>query len=115
MGTAAKDIASLASGSVTRANGKNSFTWGEGTIADTEAMQAGGKYNLTTKDKILVYGKGVNNEAREDAYILDKNGNGFYAGNVEASAIILRSSTFGSTKKFKITVDDSGNIKATAI
>lgn len=41
---------------------------------------------------------------------LENDSNGWFAGNVEASAIILRSSTEGSTKTFKLTVDDSGTL-----
>ena len=38
------------------------------------------------------------------------DGNGWFGGNVEAKAIILRSSTEGSTKTFKLTIDDSGEL-----
>lgn len=37
------------------------------------------------------------------------------AGAVETDAIILRSSTAGSTKKFVITIDDNGTLKATEL
>lgn len=36
-------------------------------------------------------------------------------GNVLNGNIVIPSSTSGSTKKFKITVDDSGNITATEV
>ena len=39
--------------------------------------------------------------------------NGYFVNVVEANAIVLRSSTPGSTKTFKITVDDSGTLSAT--
>ena len=52
-------------------------------------------------------------EERRNAYTLDWDGNGWFAGNVEASAIILRSSTEGSTKTFKLTIDDSGELSIT--
>lgn len=38
-----------------------------------------------------------------------------YAGTVEGTAMIVKSSTSGSSKRFKITVDDSGVITATEI
>jgi hypothetical protein len=37
------------------------------------------------------------------------------AGTVEGKAMIVKSSTEGSTKRFKITVDDSGTISATEV
>ena len=48
---------------------------------------------------------------RSNAYTLHKNGNGWYAGTVEASGIILRS----ANKKFLLTIDDSGTLKATEV
>lgn len=39
----------------------------------------------------------------------------FISGNVECESIILKSSTAGSTKKFKITVDDTGTLSATEV
>lgn len=39
----------------------------------------------------------------------------FARGNVECESVILKSSTPGSTKKFKITVDDTGTLSATEV
>lgn len=39
----------------------------------------------------------------------------FISGNVECESVILKSSTPGSTKKFKITVDDTGTLSATEV
>lgn len=44
--------------------------------------------------------------------------NGIYrefAGIIEGKALILPSSTEGSTKRFKITVDDGGTLTATEV
>ena len=41
--------------------------------------------------------------------------NGYVGSMIEGKALILPSSTTGSTKKFKITVDDSGTVSATEI
>ena len=46
---------------------------------------------------------------------IDWSGNAWYAGTVEGTAMIVKSSTEGSSKRFKITVDDSGVITATEI
>lgn len=50
-----------------------------------------------------------------NAHTLDWSGNAWYAGTVEGKALILPSSTTDSTKKFKITVDDSGTLSATEV
>lgn len=52
-------------------------------------------------------------DKRLSAITIDDDSNAWFTGNVEATAIILRSSTEGSTKTFKITVDDSGTLSAT--
>jgi hypothetical protein len=48
-------------------------------------------------------------------YNIDYKGNAWYKGTVEGTAMIVNSSTSGSTKRFKITVDDSGTISATEL
>jgi hypothetical protein len=55
-----------------------------------------------------IIGNGISNKVRSNAYTLDWAGNAWYAGTVEAEAIVLRSSTPGSKKKFALTVDDNG-------
>lgn len=73
---------------------------------------------LTSKNSlsnyILTAGNGVNG-IRSNAHTLDWDGNAWYAGTVEGTAFILNSSTEGSSKRFQITVDDSGTITATEI
>jgi hypothetical protein len=46
---------------------------------------------------------------------IDESYNGRFEGTVEGKAFILPSSTSGSTKRFKITVDDSGTLSATEV
>ena len=41
--------------------------------------------------------------------------NGYVGAMIDAHSVILPSSTEGSTKKFKITVDDAGTISATEV
>lgn len=50
-----------------------------------------------------------------NAHTLDWDGNAWFAGYVEGNAIILPSTTEGSTKRFRITVDDSGVLTATEV
>lgn len=62
-----------------------------------------------------IVGNGSSSSARSNAHTLDWSGNAWYAGTVEGTAVIVKSSTEGSTKRFKITVDDSGTISATEV
>lgn len=62
-----------------------------------------------------IVGNGGSAHARSNAHTLDWDGNAWYQGDVECSSIILRSSTEGSTKRFRLTIDDSGNLTTTEI
>ena len=81
-----------------------------------EAVQ----YTTSIKDYmkasyVHVVGNGTSTSERSNAHTLDWSGNAWYAGTIEGAGVIIPSSTEGSTKKFKITVDDSGAITATEI
>lgn len=54
--------------------------------------------NIADTSSLVIVGNGTNASSRGNAYKLDKDGDGWFTGSVEASAIILRSSTAGSTK-----------------
>lgn len=72
--------------------------------------------NTTDRGEFIhVVGNGTSDTDRSNAHTLDWEGNAWYAGSVEGKAVILPSTTDGSTKRFKITVDDSGTITATEI
>ena len=74
------------------------------------------KENTTDRGEFVhVVGNGTSNTNRSNAHTLDWEGNAWYAGSVEGKAMILPSTSEGSTKRFKITVDDSGTITATEI
>lgn len=62
-----------------------------------------------------IVGNGTSDTERSNAHTLDWKGNAWYAGEVEGKAMIVASSTEGSAKRFKITVDDSGTIAATEV
>ena len=64
---------------------------------------------------VHVVGNGTSTSDRSNAHTLDWFGNAWYAGTIEGSGVIIPSSTEGSTKRFKITVDDSGAITATEV
>lgn len=101
--TTASGINSHAEGAHTKASGKNSHVQGMNNIEDLNNKYA------------HIVGNGTSDTARSNAHTLDWEGNAWYAGTVEGTAMIVKSSTPDSTKKFKITVDDSGTISATEV
>lgn len=107
---------SHAEGRETVARADRSHAEGHGTIAGSENQHVQGKYNVEdTADKYAhIVGNG-SDQKPSNAHTLDWNGNAWFAGTVEGTALILKSSTSGSSKRFKITVDDSGTITATAL
>lgn len=88
---------SHAEGYYTIAKGKDQHVEGRGNIEDNENQYAHIIGNGIITDDII---------NRSNAYTLDWAGNAWYAGAVETESIILRSTTPGSTKKFKLTIND---------
>ena len=122
--TTASGAYAHAEGLRTIASGEGSHAAGIGTVASRKAQCVFGYYNIedTTgtsgSDKgkyIQIVGNGMSNMSHSNAYTLDWDGNGWFKGTVEGNALILKSSTSGSTKRFKITVNDSGAISATEV
>ena len=101
--TTAIGVCSHAEGGGTIASGDYSHVQGINNIEDTE-----GKY-------AHIVGNGGNRSNRSNAHTLDWDGNAWYAGTIEGTGIILPSTTEGSTKRFLITVNDSGTLTATEI
>ena len=114
--TTASGYGSHAEGQSTTASGLNSHAEGLDTTASGAWQHVQGKYNIEdTNDKYAhIVGNG-NDSNHSNAHTLDWDGNAWFAGTVEGTAIILPSTTESSTKKFRITVDDSGTISATEI
>lgn len=129
--TKASGESSHAEGSYTLASGEHSYAEGDNTVASGENSHAEGRYTKASSNNQHVQGKfniedssntyadiignGKNGSERSNAATVDWSGNAWYAGTIEGTALILPSSTTNSTKKFKITVDDSGTISATEI
>ena len=107
---------------------------GADTIAASSTQHVQGKFN--TKDTAGKYahivGNGTSTAYRSNAHTLDWDGVPWYKGRPQFGGtaqdngaqtvvgngdkeIILASSISGSTKKFKITVDDTGKISATEV
>ena len=102
---------SHAEGLATTVSGAQSHAEGRYTIAAGGAQHVEGIANIEDAEGkyIHIAGNGTFDN-RSNAYTLDWDGNGWYSGEVETSAVILRSSTPGSSKKFRLTIDDSGII-----
>ena len=105
---------SHAEGLATTVSGAQSHAEGRYTIASGGAQHVEGIANIEDAEGkyIHIAGNGTF-DMHSNAYTLDWDGNGWFAGNVEATSIILRSSTEGSTKTFKLTIDDSGTLSIT--
>lgn len=115
--TTSSGTASHAEGNHTIASGEYSHAEGNETKASSESQHVQGAYNVEDSSGTYAHivGNGTSNTARSNAHTLDWSGNAWYAGTVEGKALILPSSTESSTKKFKITVDDSGTLTATEV
>lgn len=107
---------SHAEGFVTIAGESCSHAEGDHTIASSSDQHVQGRYNIedTSGKYAHIVGNGSDTK-RSNAHTLDWSGNAWYEGTVEGTAMIVKSSTSGSSKRFKITVDDSGVITATEI
>lgn len=109
--------ASHAEGYSTDAVADYSHAEGMQTNASSEYQHVQGKWNIIDADDTYAHivGNGTSNSSRKNAHTLDWSGNAWYAGTVETTAIILKSSTSGSTKRFKLTIGDDGVLVATEI
>ena len=116
-GTTASGDYSHAEGYGTTASGMYSHSEGFHTKASGRYSHVQGKYNIDDSDEkyASIVGNGTSDTALSNAHTLDWEGNAWYAGTVEGTAMIVKSSTADSTKKFKITVDDTGTISATEV
>ena len=134
LGTTASGYSSHAEGNGTTASGSDSHAEGLDTTASGRCQHVQGKYNVEDSQGKYAHivGNGVSSASRSNAHTLDWNGIPWFQGRPQFGGtaqdqdsqtvmangdkeIILASSTAGSTKKFKITVDDNGAISATEI
>ena len=133
-GAAASGEASHAEGYSTTASGHYSHTEGEDTRAYSRCQHVQGKFNvIDPQDKYAhIVGNGGSVSNRSNAHTLDWFGVPWFQGRPQFGGtaqdqgsqtvmangdkeLILTSSTSNSTKKFRITVDDSGTLTATEI
>ena len=142
--TTASGRASHAEGDNATASGDYSHAEGYCTKACSSYQHVQGKYNIEDSSNTYAHivGNGDSDNALSNAHTLDWSGNAWFAGDVYTGStsgtnkdegskklateeyvngritedsIIIKSSTPDSTKKFKITVDDSGTISATEV
>ena len=71
-----------AEGYYTVASGAQSHAEGEGTIAKGKNQHVSGSYNLEDTSSLVIVGNGSGSSSRSNAYKLDKNGNGYFSGDV---------------------------------
>ena len=132
--TTASGYCSHAEGMRTIALGYCSHAEGLYTIAESSNQHVQGIYNVEDSQNKYAHivGNGKNETTRSNAYTLTWSGIPWFQGRPQFGGtamdngsqtvmangdkeIILASSTAGSTKKFKITVDDSGALSATEV
>ena len=138
--TTASGHYSHAEGGHTTASGNNSHAEGYYTEAHNQYQHVQGEYNIIDTTGTLfsrgtyahIVGNGVSSTNRSNAHTLDWNGVAWFQGRPQFGGtaqdqdsqtvmangdkeIILTSSTSGSTKKFKITVNDAGTLSAVEV
>ena len=132
--TTASGYYSHAEGRSTTASGISSHAEGESTKASSSDQHVQGKFNVPDSQNKYAHivGNGTDYNDYSNAHTLDWNGVPWFQGRPQFGGtaqdqdsqtvmangdkeIILTSSTEGSTKKFKITVDDSGTLTATEV
>lgn len=105
---------SHAEGGYTEAAGDYAHAEGYGTVARVSAQHVQGTYNIKDEDSkyLHIVGNGESDSSRSNAHTIDKNGNGWFAGTVEGSAIILKSP---NGTRYKVTVNNSGALSAAIV
>lgn len=103
--------AAHAEGINTIAAEKATHAEGRGTVATRENQHIQGKYNYLDEngdagDYLHIVGNGASDSSRSNAHTLDQQGNAWFAGMVEATAIVLKTPN-GS--RYQISIDDNGD------
>lgn len=82
--TKARGYASHSEGGDTEANGDYSHSGGQGTIANGLCQRTGGRFNVVDNENryLEIIGNGKDGNHRSNAYTLDHDGNGAFAGDV---------------------------------
>lgn len=83
---------------------------GTNLVTNTKNGLVVGTHNIPSVSKLFIVGNG-NESVSSNAFSVGTDGN----VEVGGQEIVIKSSTAGSTKKFKITVDDTGMLTATEV
>lgn len=83
--TIAKGAYARSGGYYTEANGSQSSAEGEGTVASGKNQHVCGSYNVSDTTSLVIVGNGASDNNRSNAYKLNKDGNGYFSGNVYAN------------------------------
>lgn len=96
------------------ANSSNSHVEGDRTVASSPNQHVQGKFNVEDANSVYAHivGGGTSDTDRKNIHTVDWNGNGFFSGNVESNALILKAP---NGKRYKIAVDNNGTLTTTAI
>lgn len=89
------------------AKGSYSYAEGVGAIAYGDHQHVQGMNNIGDPEGKYIHIVGNGKGTRSNAHTLDWDGNAWFAGTVEGTALILLSP---GGKRFKITVDDNGTL-----
>lgn len=94
-----------ASGYISHAEGQNtvaahpqSHAEGLGTIANGDNQHVQGKYNISDYTSLDIIGNGTSEDARSNAYTLDRNGNAWYSGDIYTGSTSGTNKDSGSKK-----------------
>ncbi len=100
---------SHAAGTDSLASGDRSRAEGYGLKAIGECQNVQGRWNEESANYAHIIGNGADANHRSNAHTVDWNGNAWYAGTVEATAIILKSP---NGTRFSIGVNNDGTLFA---
>jgi hypothetical protein len=99
---------SHAEGCDTKALGDYSHAEGLGTIAQGERQHVSGEKNIPDDTSLVIVGNGSwNRDVPSNAYTLDRQGNGWFAGGIEL--------TSPNGTRYKFTVSDDGTLTSTVV
>ena len=103
---------SHAEGNFAVASGSNSHAEGDNTVADGNNQHVQGKYNISDTTSLDIIGNGTDDDNRSNAYTLDANGNGWFAGEVYVGSTSGTNKDSGSVKLARITdiITDYNNL-----
>lgn len=108
--TKASGICAHAEGQGSKASGRCSHVEGLICEAASDNQHVSGKYNIVDNNGKYaeIVGNGNGSATKSNARTLDWSGNAWYAGTVEGKALIVKSATDGSSKRYQISIGDDG-------